>query len=79
MGKFNFMALAVLPALLHYRELQNLKISSLQEMGLYDAQTTLSPVARDDLACWLGQLKWWNGCSFILRQTVVVIQLDASL
>jgi len=73
------MALAILPALLHYGELQNLKISSLQEMGLLDAQTTLSPVARDDLAWWLGQLKWWNSCSFIVRQPEVVIQLDASL
>ena len=51
----------------------------LQEMGLYDAQTTLSPVARDDLAWWLGQLKWWNSWSFIVRQPEVVIQLNASL
>ena len=77
--KLNSTALAVLPAPLHYRELQNFKIYSLQETELYNAQTTLSPAARDDLAWWLGQLKHWNGCSFIVRQPEVVIQSDASL
>ena len=78
-GKLNSTALAVLPAPLHYRELQSLKIYSLQETGSYNAQTTPSPAARDDLAWWLGQLKRWNGRSFIVRQPEVVIQSDASL
>ena len=54
-GKLNSTALAVLPAPLHYRELQNLKISSLHEMESYNAQTALSPAARDDLS-WLATM-----------------------
>ena len=78
-GKLNSTALAVLPAPLHYRELQNLKISSLHEMESYNAQTALSPAARDDLSWWLGQLQRWNGRSFIVKRPEVVIQSDASL
>ena len=55
-GKLNSTALAFLPAPLHYRDLQSLKISFLQEMGWYNSQTALSPAARDNLSWWLGQL-----------------------
>ena len=78
-GKLNSTALAVLPAPLHYRELQNLKISSLHKMESYNAQTALSAAARDDLSWWLGQLQRWNGRSFIVKRPEVVIQSDASL
>ena len=52
--------LAIHPAPLHYRSLQNLKHIALRKKE-YDGQIGLSLSARKDLERWIHNLSEWNG------------------
>ena len=59
-GKLSAAILAIYPAPLHYRSLQQLKHKALRVSG-FDGLMTISPPAQEDLEWWIRKLGNWNG------------------
>lgn len=78
-GQMQSTMLAVLPAPLHYRNLQRLVIVGLADGGSYETAVSLSPRARSDIEWWLEHLHRWNGRSVVQPLANLCIQSDASL
>ena len=76
-GKMSAALLAIQPAPLHYRSLQNLKHIALRKKG-YDGQICLSSAARKDLEWWIHNLSEWNGRAIQAPDPTLVIETDAS-
>ena len=76
-GKMSAALLAIQPAPLHYRSLQNLKHIALRKKG-YDGQIGLSLSARKDLEWWIHNLSEWNGRAIQAPDPTLVIETDAS-
>ena len=68
--------LAIQPAPLHYRSLQNLKHIALRKKG-HDGQIGLSQAARKDLEWWIHNLSEWNGRAVQTPDPTLVIETDA--
>ena len=77
LGKMSAAVLAVFPAPLHYRSLQNLKHKALKAVG-YEATIAMSQEARWDLAWWARSLEQWNGRKMRAMEPQIVIETDAS-
>ena len=72
---------AVLPAHLHYRQLQMAQTSALlKNQQRYSAQMILSKESREELQWWIDNLEGWNGKLFIKIATVnrLEVETDAS-
>ena len=69
--------LAIYPAPLHYRSLQQLKHRALQISG-YDSPMTISPSAQEDLEWWINNLGNWNGRTIQRITPEIEIETDAS-
>lgn len=76
-GKMSAALLAIQPAPLHYRSLQNLKHIALKKKG-YDGKIRLSLSARKDLEWWVHNLSEWNGRAIQAPDPTLVIETDAS-
>ena len=69
---------AILPAPLHYRALQDLKIKAVASGG-YGSRVHLSPQASNDLLWWKDNLPLVNGQPIRRNQPSLIIASDASL
>jgi hypothetical protein len=65
LGQLNACAAAVLPAPLHFRQLQMLKTRALIQGQSYEAPVNLSPECREELRWWIHHLEIWNGKGMI--------------
>ena len=70
--------LAVLPAPLHYRALQALKIDTLHRHHSYESVVTLNHQSTLDLRWWIDHLTRQNGRSIMQSPPMMVIESDAS-
>lgn len=77
LGKMSAAILAVYPAPLHYRSLQNLKHRAMRAAG-YDGSLRISSEARQDLLWWSENLEQWNGRRTVQTEPEVSIETDAS-
>ena len=59
LGKMSAAVLAIHPAPLHYRELQNLKHRAMRSKD-YDSEIEISPETKQDLIWWINNLDQWN-------------------
>ena len=71
--------LAVLPAPLHYRELQRLKIDQLKATQSFETRIPLNNKAKEELQWWSKMLNSWNGHPILPLTPDLVIETDASL
>ena len=71
--------LAVLPAPLHYRELQRLKIDQLKVTQSFETRIPLNNEAKEELQWWSKMLNSWNGCPILPLTPDLIIETDASL
>ena len=77
-GKLSAAILAVHPAPLHYRSIQQLKHKALP-LGGYDQQVALSQKAKEDITWWIQWMLDWNGRKMLDSPPQFVIETDASL
>ena len=70
--------LAVLPAPLHYRALQQLKIEGLHRHHSYESIVTLNYQSTRDLQWWVTHLKAHNGRPIVQPPPSLIIESDAS-
>ena len=77
-GMLSATRLAVLPALLHYRQLQRLVTQSLRKFPSFDAKVSLDVGAKKNLEWWAQNITTWNGQSIHLKPTDVRIETDTS-
>ena len=70
--------LAVIPAPLHYRGLQALKVSGLVSNLSYETQVTLDARSCQDLRWWANEMEHHNGRPIHMTPPSVVIESDAS-
>jgi len=78
-GKLNACVMAVLPAPLHYRQLQMQKARELLKANQnYGSRFKLSNASKDEIRWWLNHLKQWNGKSIITPSPDLIIDTDAS-
>ena len=70
---------AILPAPLHYRNLQWAKNVAVKESQSFETSLSLGPVARQELEWWLKEVPKWNGRSIAMKNPALVIETDASL
>ena len=80
-GKLVVTSRAVLPAPLHYRNLQMTQIKALVENGHnYDSNLTVTDQCKEELSWWIQNVTVWNGKSMISPNTenTLEIETDAS-
>ena len=77
-GLLSSTALAVLPAPLQYRYLQNQQIEEMRESHCYERMITLSPLSRAEIEWWIHNLQLNNGRSLVWKPPQLVIKSDAS-
>ena len=70
--------LAVLPAPLHYRQLQRLVTQSFRKFPSFDAKVSLDVGAKKDLEWWAQNITTWNGQNIHPKPTDVRMKMDAS-
>ena len=73
--KMSAALLAIQPAPLHYRSLQNLKHIALRKKG-YNEQIGLCLSACKDLEWWIHNLSEWNGRTIQAPDPTLVIETD---
>ena len=78
-GRMSATMLAVLPAPLCYRELQQLKNRAFATSQSYDTTVTLSKEAIVELRWWTRMLRDWNGRQILPPTPDLIIETDASL
>jgi hypothetical protein len=78
LGQLNACAAAVLPAPLHFRQLQMLKTRALIQGQSYEAPVNLSPECREELRWWIHHLEIWNGKGMITPGPDMILTSDAS-
>jgi len=78
-GKLTATRLAVLPAPVYTRSLQQQLIETLRSTGSFKARMTLNRASRDDLQWWINQLQHWNGRAIMTPPPDMIIHSDASL
>ena len=78
-GMMSATTLAVLPAPLHYRELQEMKIHALKTSQSFDTIVHLNEKSRKELQWWVATLKKWNGRPILPLKPDLIIETDASL
>ena len=78
-GMMSATTLAVLPAPLHYRELQDLKIRTLKKTQSFQTMVFLNEESKAELEWWIEMLNWWNGRPILPLTPDLVIETDASL
>ena len=71
-------ALAVLPARIQYRYLQELQISILNLQNSYPRQVNLHKLAKTELLWWIENLRVLNGKSLRLQEPHLLNQANAS-
>ena len=76
-GKLSAAILALYPAPLHYRSLQQLKHRALRALN-YDQLIEISTPARTDLQWWVDHIDQWNGRPTLQLSPSLVIETDAS-
>jgi len=72
-GTFSSTALAVLPAPLHYRGLQNQNIQTLPKEGSYNSLLTLSSQGRLEIEWWIKNLALNNGRTLLKSSPELII------
>jgi hypothetical protein len=78
-GKLTASVLAVLPAPLHYRQLQMLQAKSLLRSNQsYEGQVTLTSGSKDELQWWIYSLQEWNGKAIASSSPDLIITTDSS-
>ncbi len=78
-GKLTATVLAVLPAPLHFRQLQMLRTKALlQGSQNYGTKIELTSACRDELRWWIHYLNHWNGKSMVHSCPDLVITSDSS-
>ena len=77
-GVFSSTLPAILPAPLHYRDLQNLKHQALKKGG-YDVTLPPSEEAKEDLIWWAEHLPLVNSQPLVRDQPSLQMEMDASL
>ena len=78
LGRMNAASQAILPAPVHYRHLQQLKIRSLRRLGSFYTLVTLDRLAQEELLWWRDQLRTWNGKDIVPPLPDMTIETDAS-
>ena len=78
-GMMSATTLAVLPAQLHYRELQILKIRALKTTQSFQTMVLLNEESKAGLEWWIAMLNRWNGRPILRLVPDLVIETDASL
>jgi hypothetical protein len=78
-GTLSATSLAILPAKLYYRELQRLKITTLNRKRSYETITTLTTPCKQELEWWMNHLKLVNGREIKVSDPDLVIESDACL
>ena len=76
-GKLSSAILAIYPAPLHYRSLQQLKHRALR-VANFDSLMTVSPPAQQDLRWWIEHIGNWNGRAIHQSAPELEIETDAS-
>lgn len=70
---------AVLPAPLHYRNLQKINNQALRQFQDFNTVVVLDRNAREELTWWQESLQSWNGKAVLEPNPDIVIETDASL
>lgn len=78
-GMMSATALVVLPALLHYRELQEQNIRQLKVAQSFEAMVPLKRISVAEMQWWITMLRKWNGQLIFPLLSDIVIETDASL
>ena len=78
-GMMSATMLAVLPAPLHYRELQKLKIRAQKMTQSFETMVLLNKESKAELGWWITMLNRWNGRPILPLAPDLVIETDASL
>ena len=78
-GKLTATRLAVLPAPVYTRQLQQQLIMALRATGSFKSCLTLDQASRDELHWWIHQLRRWNGRMIMTPPPDMIILSDASL
>ena len=79
LGKLTSTAIAILPAPLHYRQLQRSHIKQLLKSNSYSRTIVLSKEAKQELTWWMNNLHLCNGKSLLKISPDLTIALDASM
>ena len=77
-GRLTASVLAVLPAPLHYRQLQMQKTRALLKFKQYEAEVFLNAECKEELRWWIIHLEDWNGKAMITPGPDMLITSDAS-
>ena len=79
LGQLKSTILAVLPAKLHCRFLQQQQIQVLKKNGSYESRVLLNKESQLELLWWVKNIEICNGRTLIQLSTQVLLQTDASL
>ena len=71
--------MAILPAPLFFRALQEEKNKAMRQAESYHAEVRLSEAAGQELQWWMEEVQKWNGRSIWQKIPDLTIELDASL
>lgn len=77
-GTLSSTMLAVLPAPLHYRNLQMMKSKGLLRNQSYETCVSLPPECKEELRWWIFHLRDWNSRTIISPHPDLTIETDAS-
>ena len=77
-GTLNSTVAAILPAPLHYRQLQLLRSQALRQAVSYQTMVTLPPACKTELRWWLAHLEEMNGKHICIPAPDIVMDSDAS-
>ena len=79
LGQLKSTILAILPAKLHCRFLQQQQIQVLKKNGSYESRVLLNKESQLELLWWVKKIEIYNGRSLIQLSAQVLLQTDASL
>ena len=77
-GMLNSTVAAILPAPLHYRQLQLLRSQTLKQAVSYETMVTLPPACKTELRWWLAHLEEVNGRHIRIPAPDIIMDTDAS-
>ena len=78
-GMLNASVRAILPAPLHYRQMQMTQAKALLYNQSYETRVSLPPEVLHELRWWIENIRGWNGKAIMTPSPDLVIETDASL